>query len=136
MELLFKNARDVKLFFVIIWKKEVKRTDNHCIFFDLGSDWDFSNIEFVFNTGERSEPEKNGLWKSKNNLWTHSPTHQTSTLDPTSDKSQGGVQTMPLLHMLEKEARAQIYRDKNMWRNAARDRILFNHFNNSGVYVT
>ena len=45
-------------FFVMIWKKEVKRTDDHCIFFDHGSDWDISNIEFVFNTGERSEPEK------------------------------------------------------------------------------
>ena len=41
MEMLFKNARDVKLIFVMIWKKEVKRTDDHCIFFDLGSDWDF-----------------------------------------------------------------------------------------------
>ena len=42
----------------MIWKKEVKRMDDHCIFFDLGSDWDFSNIDFVFNTGERCEPEK------------------------------------------------------------------------------
>ena len=25
--------------------------------FDLGSDWDFSNIDSVFNIGERSEPE-------------------------------------------------------------------------------
>ena len=88
----------------------MKRTDNHCIFFDLGSDWDFSNIESVFNTGERSVKM---IIKKLKNLWTHSPTHQTSTLDLTSDKSQGGVQTMPLLHMLEKEARAQIYRDKN-----------------------
>ena len=40
------------------YKKEVKRTDDHCIFFDLGSDWDFSNFDSVFNTGERSEPEK------------------------------------------------------------------------------
>ena len=71
--------------------------------------------------------------KSKNNLWTPSPTHQTCTLDPTSDKSQGVVQTMPLLPMLEKEARAQFYRDKYIWRNAARDRVLLNHFNNSGV---
>ena len=36
----------------------MKRTDDHCIFFDLGSDLDFSNIYSVFNTGERSEPEK------------------------------------------------------------------------------
>ena len=71
--------------------------------------------------------------KSKNNLWTPSPTHQTSTLDPTSDKSKGGVKTMSLLPMLEKESRAQFYRDKNMWRNFARDRVLINHFNNSGV---
>ena len=44
----------------MIWKKEVKRTHDHCtcIFFDLGSDCDFSNIDSVFNTGERSEPEK------------------------------------------------------------------------------
>ena len=41
----------------MIWKKEVKGTDDHCIFFDLW-DWDFSNIDSVFNTGERSEPEK------------------------------------------------------------------------------
>ena len=32
--------------------------DDHCIFFDFGSDWDFSNIDSVFYTGERSEPEK------------------------------------------------------------------------------
>ena len=36
---------------------------------------------------------------------------------------------MPLLPMLEKEAPAQFYRDKNMWRNAARDRVLLNDFN-------
>ena len=36
----------------------MKRMDGHCIFFDLTSDWDFSNIDSVFNTGERSEPEK------------------------------------------------------------------------------
>ena len=28
------------------------------ISFDLESDWDFSNIDSVFNTGEQSEPEK------------------------------------------------------------------------------
>ena len=109
--------------------------DAHCIFFDLGSDWDFSNIEAVFNTGERSEPENFWLQKSKINLWTPYPTHQTSTMDPTSDKSHGGggVQTMSLLPMLEKEAHAQFYGDKNMWRNAARDRVLLNDFHNSGV---
>ena len=36
----------------------MKRMDDHCIFYDLGSDWDYSNIDSVFNTGERSEPEK------------------------------------------------------------------------------
>ena len=36
----------------------MQRTDDHSIFFDLGSDLDFSNIDCVFNTGERSEPEK------------------------------------------------------------------------------
>ena len=78
-------------------------------------------------------PFYGGGIKSKNNLWIPSPNNQISTLDPTSDKSQGGVQTMPLVPMLEKEARAQLYRDKHMWRNASRDRVLFNHFNNSGV---
>ena len=45
----------------------------------------------------------------------------------------GGCPDHPLLPMLEREACAQFYRDKNMWRNAARDRVLLNHFNNSGV---
>ena len=54
--------------------------------FERGSDSDFSNIYTMYNTGERSEPEK----KFKNNLWTPSPTHQISTQDPTTDKSQGG----------------------------------------------
>ena len=58
MELLFKNARDVKLILCDDLEKEVRRTHDHCIFFDLGSDWDFSNINSMFNTGERSEPEK------------------------------------------------------------------------------
>ena len=105
----------------MIWKKEVQITDDHCIFFDLGSDWDFSNIDSVFNTGERKKliikkvKTKDGPPLLPINLI------QTSTLDPTSDKSQGGdVQTMPLLPMLKKEARAQFYRDKNMWRNVAR----------------
>ena len=71
----------------------MKRTDDHCIFFDLGSDWDFSNIDSVFNTGERSEPEK--IDYKKINLWTPSPTHQKSTLDPTSDKSQGVSRPCP-----------------------------------------
>ena len=30
------------------------------------------------------------LYSTENNLWIPSPTHQTSTQDPTSDKSQGG----------------------------------------------
>ena len=42
----------------MIWKKEMKRTHDHYILFDLGSDRDFSNIDTVFNTGEQSEPEK------------------------------------------------------------------------------
>ena len=42
----------------MIWKKKVKRMDDHCIFFDLGSDRDYSNIDAVFNTAERIEPEK------------------------------------------------------------------------------
>ena len=42
----------------MMWKKEVKRTDYHCVFFDLGGDCDVLNIDPVFNTGERSEPEK------------------------------------------------------------------------------
>ena len=44
----------------------------------------------MYDTDERSEPEKNIKIRKKNNLWTPSPTHQTSTQDPTSDKSQGG----------------------------------------------
>ena len=52
MELLFKMPG------MLNWKKEVKRMHDHCIFFDLGSDWDFSNIDSGINTGEWSEPEK------------------------------------------------------------------------------
>ena len=71
MGLLF-YAWDVKLIFLItcIWKKEVKRTDDHCIFFDLGSDWDFSNIDSVLSTGERSEPEKFDYKKVKTTFGT------------------------------------------------------------------
>ena len=134
MELLFKNARDVEL----IWKKEVKRTHDHCISFDLGSDWDFSNIESVFNIGERSEPEKFDYKKVKTTfgppeawvLWTHQSNLHNG---PRLWQISGWCPDHPLLPMLEKEAHAQFYRDKNMWRNAARDRVLLNHFNNSGV---
>ena len=59
MELLFKNARDVEL----IRKKEVKRTHDHCIFFDLGSDWDFSNIDSVFNILASGASQKNLITK-------------------------------------------------------------------------
>ena len=52
-------------FFMMIWKKEVKRTHDHCIFFYLGSDWDFSNIDSVFNSGERSENLKKNLITKK-----------------------------------------------------------------------
>ena len=48
----------LNLFFVLIWKKEVQRTDDHCIFFDLGSDWDFSNIDFVFNKNVKFDYKK------------------------------------------------------------------------------
>ena len=48
----------LNLFFVMIWEKEVKRRDDHCIFFELGSDWDFSNNYSVFNAGERSGARK------------------------------------------------------------------------------
>ena len=45
----------------------------------------------MYNTGERSEPEKNTIIRyGKNNHWTPSPTHQISAPDHTSDKSQGG----------------------------------------------
>ena len=44
----------LNLFFVMIWKKKLKRTDDHCIFFDLGSDWDFSNI----NSASRASQKK------------------------------------------------------------------------------
>ena len=58
MELLFENARDVKLIFCDDLEKGSEKNQYHCVFFDLGSDWDFLNIDCVFNTGERSEPEK------------------------------------------------------------------------------
>ena len=83
----------------------------------------------MFNTGERSEPEKFDYKKVLDPLSYPSNLHT----GPHLWQISGGVQTMPLLPMLEKEARAQFYRDKNMWRNAARDRVLFNDFNNSGV---
>ena len=79
----------------MIWKKEGKRTDDHCIFFDLEVIWDFSNIDSVFNTGEQSEPEKFDYKKVKTTFGPPSPTHQTSTLDPTSDKSQGVSRPCP-----------------------------------------
>ena len=44
---------------------------------------------------------------------------------PLTNLKGGGFQTMPLLPMLKKEARAQFYRDKNMWRNAAREKVLW-----------
>ena len=55
---------------------------------ELGSD----EIYFMYNTGERNEPEKNYNNKNLNIniIWTPSPTHQTSIQNPTSDKSQGG----------------------------------------------
>ena len=87
----------------------------------------------MFNTGERSEPEKFDYKKVKTTfeppLQPINPQH----LTPPLTNLRGDVQTMPLLPMLEKEAQAQFYRDKNMWRNVARDRVLLNDFNNSGV---
>ena len=50
---------------------------------ELGSDKDFSNIHSMYNTGERSDPEKN----YKNNLKT--------TLDPLS--YQSNINTGPHL---------------------------------------
>ena len=97
MELLFKNARDVKLIFRDDLEKEVKRMDDHCIFFDLGSDWGFSNtcIDSVFNTGERSEPEKIDYKKVKTTfrppLLPIKPPHWT----PPLDKSQGVSRPCP-----------------------------------------
>ena len=59
MELLFKNAMDVKLIFHDDLEKWSEKNGwPLCIFFDLGSDCYFSNINSVFYTGERSEPEK------------------------------------------------------------------------------
>ena len=43
----------------------------------------------LYNTGERSEPEKIDNNKVKTSVGPP-PTHQASTQDPTSDKSQGG----------------------------------------------
>ena len=86
----------------------------------------------VFNTGERSELEKFDYKKYKQPL---NPLSYPSNLHtgPHLWQISGGIKTMPLLPMLEKEACAQFYRDKNMWRNVARNRVLLNHFNNSGV---
>ena len=56
MEFLFKNAGDVKLIFHDDLEKE------------NGSDWDCSNIDFVFNTGERSETENIDYKKVKQPL--------------------------------------------------------------------
>ena len=53
--------------------------------------------------------------RHKNKPWTCSPTHQTVTLDPTSDKSQGGGGGPDPLPMLQMEAHAQFYMAKNMW---------------------
>ena len=116
----------------MILKKEVKRMHDHCIFFDLGSDWDFSNIDSVFNTGERSEPEKIDYEKVKTAfgppLLPIKPPYWTPPLT-----NLRGCPDHPLLPMLKREACAQFYRNKNMSMNAARDRVLLNHFNNSGV---
>ena len=97
-----------------------------------GSDWDFSNIDSVFNTGERSEPEKFDYKKEKTTfgplLLPIKPPHWTPPLT-----NLRRCPNHPLLPMLEREDCAKFYRDKNMWRNAARDRVLLNHFKNSGV---
>ena len=61
----------------------------------------------MFNTGERSEPE-NFYYKKV----CPSPAHQTFTLDPTSEKSKGGRGVPDPLPMLEREARAQFYKEK------------------------
>ena len=134
MELLLKMPGMLNYFFVMIWIKEVKRTHDHCtcIFFDLGSDWDFLNIDSVFNNGERSEPEKFAYKKQPLDppLLPIKPPHWTPTLTNLRGVSR------PCPPMLERKACAQFYMDKNMWRNAARDRVLLNHFNNSGVTYT
>ena len=143
----------------------MKRTHDYCIFFDLGSDLDFSNIDSafdtgerserkikesmaivysftlevidtnidsVFNTGERSEPEKFDYKKVKTTfgppLLPIKLPHWTPPLT-----NLRGCPDHPLLPRLEREACAQFNRDKNMRRNAARDRVLLYHFNNSGV---
>ena len=121
-------------FFVMIWKKEVKRTDDHCVFFDLGSDWDFLILTLCLILASGAS-QKNLIvkkWKQPlDHLSYPSNLHTGPHLWQIS--GGGGVQTMPLLPMLEKEVHAQFYRDKNMWRNAARDRVLLNDYNNSGV---
>ena len=94
----------------------------------------FQILTLCFNTGERSEPEKFDYKKIiKTNfgppLLPIKPPHWT----PPLTNHRGCVQTTPLLPMLEREACAHFYRDRNMWRNAARDRVLLNHFNNYGV---
>ena len=100
----------------------MKRMDAHCIFFDLGSDWDFSNIESVFNKKIDYKKVKTTFGPP---LLPIKLPHWTPPLTNLRGGGGGGVvQTTLLLPMLEKEDRAQFYRDKNMWRNAAKDRVL------------
>ena len=111
----------------------MKRTHDHCtcIFFDLESDWVFSNIDSVFDTGEQSEPEKFDYKKVTTTfgppLLPIKPPHWTPPLTNLRGVSR------PLLPMLEREACAHFYRDKNMLRNAARDTVNSKYFKNSGV---
>ena len=95
----------------MIWKKKVKRTDAHCKVFDLGSDWDFSNIDSVLILASGARQKKFDYKKVKTTfgppLLPIKPPHWNPPLT-----NLRGFQTVPLLPMLEKEARAQFYRDK------------------------
>ena len=71
------------------------------------------HIDFVLNTGERSEPKKFDYKKVKTNfgpvLLPIKPLHRTP---PLTNLRAGGPDPLPMLQM---EACAQFYRDKNMW---------------------
>ena len=49
----------------------------------------FQTFTLCIILASKASQKKNSN-KIKNKLWTPSPTHQTYTQDPTSDKSQGG----------------------------------------------
>ena len=70
--------------------------------------------------------------KSKNNLWTPSPTHQTSTLDPISDKSQGASRPCPSYLCLRRKLVLNSIGTKYV-EECCKEQSTVKPFNNSGV---